>query len=85
MHIKQERRCVACKANKQQNEMLRVARVKNEYFLDLNNILGGRGAYICNNSDCINQTIKKKHLNRAYKTNVGENIYIILGEYEQNH
>lgn len=84
MHTKFERRCVACRQNKLQSDMIRVARIKNEFMLDINHKLDGRGAYICNSKPCIEQTIKKHLLNRAYKTNVGDEIYKQLGEYEQN-
>ena len=85
MHIKQERRCVACRQNKQQSEMLRIAKVNNDYTLDSQNKKGGRGAYVCKSNDCIALTIKKKLLNRAFKTNLNSNIYELLGEYEQNN
>ncbi len=85
MHIKKERRCVACRNSKQQNEMLRIARVNNEYMLDRSNKLGGRGAYVCKDKQCIELTIKKKLLNRAFKSNLDVSIYEELGEYEQNN
>ena len=84
MHIKQERRCVACKDSKQQNKMLRIARIDNKYMLDIVNNLGGRGAYVCKDKHCIELTIKKKLLNRAFKINLDAYIYEQLGEYEQN-
>ncbi len=85
MHIKGERKCIACKQNKPQSEMLRIAKINNQFVLDKENKLGGRGAYICKTKDCISLTIKKKALNRAFKMNVGNEIYNILGEYEQNN
>ena len=85
MHIKQERKCVACKNSKQQHEMLRIARINQEYVLDENNKLGGRGAYVCKDKKCMDLTIKKKLLNRAFKSNLDASIYEKLGEYEQNH
>lgn len=85
MHIKQERKCVACRENKQQYEMLRIARSNGEYVLDVKNKMGGRGAYVCKNDDCINLTIKKKLLNRAFKSNLDIKIYEALGNYEQNN
>ena len=65
--------------------MLRIARINQEYLLDENNKLGGRGAYICKDKMCIGLTIKKKLLNRAFKSNLDVSIYEKLGEYEQNH
>ena len=83
MHTKKERRCVSCKSCKQQNEMLRVARINNEYVIDNKQKLGGRGAYVCLNSACIQLAIKKRAFNRAFKTNIENNLYDQLGEYEQ--
>ena len=85
MHIKQERRCVACRLNKQQNEMLRIARINDEYVIDEKNKLGGRGAYVCRDPKCVELTIKKRLLNRAFKTNLDVKIYEMLGEYEKNN
>lgn len=65
--------------------MLRVAKINGKFVLDLSQKLGGRGAYICKNKDCISTTIKKKQLNRAFKTNVDSEIYEKLGEYEQSY
>ena len=85
MHIKQERRCVACRQNKQQKEMLRIARINEECIIDKNQKLGGRGAYVCQDQKCVDLTIKKKLLNRAFKCNLDAQIYEKLGEYEQNN
>ena len=48
MHIKQQRKCVACRECKQQSEMLRIAKINNNFLLDENLKLDGRGAYITN-------------------------------------
>lgn len=85
MHIKQQRKCVACRESKQQNEMLRIAKVKDCFMLDENHKLGGRGAYVCRNNQCISLTIKKKMLNRAFKQNIESSVYEALGYYEQNN
>ena len=85
MHIKKERKCVACKQNKQQNEMLRIAKISNGYVFDEQNKIGGRGAYVCKNNSCIQNTIKKKLFNRSFKTNIDSKIYEELEKYEQNN
>jgi len=85
MHIKKERRCVSCRVNKQQNEMLRVAKLNNSFIVDEKHKLGGRGAYVCYNQECIANAIKKRAFNRAFKTNLGDELYQKLGEYEQNN
>ena len=60
MHTKCERRCVACRKNKQQNEMLRIAKRENEFLIDIQHKIGGRGAYICKDAQCLQLTIKKR-------------------------
>ena len=70
MHIKKERRCVACRENKQQNEMLRIARLNDNYTIDKNHKLGGRGAYVCNDEKCIEKALKTGKLARTLKTKV---------------
>ena len=85
MHIKQNRKCVACRESKNQELMIRVARINDMYIIDENNKLGGRGAYICKNNKCLELTIKKKLLNRSFKSNLNNEVYELLGEYEQNN
>lgn len=64
--------------------MLRVAKIDGNFVLDIKQKLGGRGAYICKNAVCLNQAIKKRALNRAFKCNLPEQIYNEIGEYEQS-
>lgn len=84
MHIKQNRKCVACRNVLHQSNMLRVARVEDMFHIDYQQKLGGRGAYVCKNKQCIELTIKKRLFNKSFKTNVDSNLYVQLGEYEQN-
>ena len=85
MHLKQSRRCVACKESKPQSEMLRLTKIDNQIIIDNKNKLGGRGSYVCKNNDCMKLAIKKKLFNRAFKMNIDNSIYEQLGEYEQNN
>ncbi len=84
MPIKQ-RKCVACRSILQQLEMLRITRLNDMYLIDVKQKLGGRGAYVCKNDNCIALTIKKRLLNRAFKSNIDNSIYERLGDYEQNN
>lgn len=85
MYCKQIRKCVACGHRKSQLDMIRIARVNNEYVIDKTFKIGGRGAYICGDFNCVSVTIRKKLLNKSFKTNVNNEIYEKLGEYEQNN
>ena len=85
MQTKQQRKCIACKEIKHQTDMLRVAKINNNFLLDNSFKLGGRGAYICKDNKCISLAIKKRMLNRGFKMNIDSSIYEVLGEYEQNN
>lgn len=69
--------CIACREMKPKKDMLRVVLMPDHstYQLDESGKLIGRGAYICNGHNCIEKAIKSKLLNRAFKNNVGSEIY----------
>lgn len=78
------RMCIVCREMKPKCELLRiVCMVDGEYKLDLTGKMNGRGAYICNNDECIAKCVKTKALNRAFKTNIEQEVYAkIKEEYE---
>lgn len=84
MAEKKQRTCIACRKIKNQDEMIRVSKFGGE--IEIDNIKKiGRGAYICKEKQCVELTIKKHLLNRAFKSNLGNEIYQKLEEYEQNN
>lgn len=85
MHNKQERRCIACRNCQLKFNMLRISRLDGDVFIDNTNKANGRGAYICKEGKCIELTIKKRLLNRAFKSNLDISIYEQLGDYEKNN
>ncbi len=75
-----ERMCIACGQMKPKKELLRIVRSEEGIFPDLTGKADGRGAYVCNTEECFQLLIKKRALNRAYKTSVGDDIYAALKE-----
>ena len=75
MHIKKERRCIACKASKQKQDLIRVAKLNNTLSIDYSGFGDGRGAYICKDIECMKKSIKSKALNRAFKLEVADTVY----------
>lgn len=71
------RTCIACRECKPKKDLIRIVKNDNGFSLDKTGKLNGRGAYICNNGDCLEKLIKNKLLNKAFKTNVP------LAEYEK--
>ena len=70
-----QRMCVACREVKPKAEMIRVSYSNDEVLVDADGKNQGRGAYICNNKNCIEKAQKIKGLERGLKTNVSAEVY----------
>ncbi|MCL2540664.1 MAG: YlxR family protein [Firmicutes bacterium] len=49
-------------------------------IVDLTGRADGRGAYVCKSAECVEQTAKKKSLNRAFKCNIDPEVYVKIKE-----
>ena len=70
------RMCIDCRDMKPKQEMLRV--VKNadgEIFPDPTGKAPGRGAYICDNGECLKKLMGKKLLHKTFSTDVAPEVY----------
>ena len=80
------RMCIACRQMKDKRDLLRIVKDKEgNISVDLSGKKNGRGAYICKDEACLEKLKKQKSLNKAFKTNVSEDIYneireVILGQ-----
>ena len=73
--------CIVCKEMKPKNELLRIVRnPEGEFLFDKSGKANGRGAYICAEGDCVERCLKKKLLNKAFKSNLDESVYAKLSE-----
>lgn len=81
MHIIGERRCIACREHFLKDKMLRISKGNNGIIIDDKKKTNGRGIYICKTEKCIETAIKKHLLNRAFSSNIDENIYNNLRGY----
>ena len=75
------RKCIGCNESKPKKELIRIVKTPDgDIILDTGGRANGRGAYLCNNSDCLQKAIKTKGLNRAFKMNIDADILVKLGE-----
>lgn len=75
------RQCIVCRQSKPKKELIRIVRTSdNDFSVDKTGKLNGRGSYICNSEECINNLVKQKALNKAFKTNVEKEVYEKLKE-----
>ncbi|MCK9267308.1 MAG: YlxR family protein [Alkaliphilus sp.] len=70
------RKCLGCNEMKPKKELLRVTHNSQGVIsVDLTGKAHGRGAYICNSKECFEKAKKAKAFNRAFKSDVPDEIY----------
>ena len=71
-----QRQCIGWGEMKSKKDMTRVIRTsEGEMSIDSTGKKNGRGAYICNNVECLRKAVKNHGLDRAFKTSVPKEIY----------
>ncbi len=71
-----QRTCMGCGEKKEKKELIRVAKDKqNNITIDKTGKLNGRGAYICDNINCLEKAIKTKKLERTFEMQISKDIY----------
>ncbi len=87
-----QRTCMGCNTKKNKTDLIRIVRTnpshekekdnetnnKYEITIDKTGKLEGRGAYICNNVQCLEKAIKSKKLERVLNTRISEGIFADL-------
>ena len=69
------RTCIACRSEKPKKELIRVVRSGEEINLDLTGRANGRGAYVCNDKNCIEKLKKGRLLNKTFSCPVPDETY----------
>ena len=73
------RTCVGCREQKSKKEMIRVIRTpEGEFVLDLTGKKNGRGAYLCNDPECLKRAIKRGGLERSFGQAIPDEVYDAL-------
>lgn len=80
------RTCMGCNEKKPKKELIRIVKQKDgNVEVDQTGKTEGRGAYICNNIECLDKVIKTKRLERTLDIQISEETYkklrgVIIGE-----
>ena len=70
------RTCIGCETQKSKTELIRIVKTQSgEIKLDKTGKLPGRGAYICDKSECLNLAIRSKKLEKTFETKIEESVY----------
>lgn len=71
-----KRTCIGCNQIKDKKELIRIVKNKeNQIFVDKTGKANGRGAYLCDNIECLEKAIKTKKLERTFETQIEDKIY----------
>lgn len=71
-----QRTCIGCKTKKEKREFIRIVKNKeNQIAIDKTGKMPGRGAYLCDDIQCLEKAIKSKALERAFEMKIKEEIY----------
>lgn len=69
------RQCIGCHENKAKKDLIRIVKTnEGDIFVDKTNKSNGRGAYLCNDIQCLEKAIRSKALNRSLKSEVPEDV-----------
>jgi predicted RNA-binding protein YlxR (DUF448 family) len=70
------RKCVGCNESKSKKELVRIVKSPDgEVSLDLTGKASGRGAYICNNADCLQKARKSHRIDKAFEMAIPDEVY----------
>lgn len=76
-----QRTCISCRAKGDKSNFIRIVKTADgNFFLDAAGKSDGRGAYVCNNSQCMAKMKKSRALDRSFHVFVSEEIYVRLIE-----
>lgn len=70
------RKCNGCGEQKQKKELVRIVKSPDgEVSLDLTGKASGRGAYICNNAECLQKARKSHRIDKAFEMAIPDEVY----------
>ena len=71
-----QRTCIGCNSQKNKKDLIRIVKNKDgETSIDRTGKANGRGAYLCDNVECLEKAIKSKRLEKTFETKISEEIY----------
>lgn len=76
------RMCLSCRIMKPKKELIRIVLTEeNKATMDLTGKKNGRGAYICDDLQCLNKAKKSKSIERTFSIEHDDTIYNEMEEY----
>ena len=74
-----QRTCIGCNVQKNKKDLIRIVLNKEgKISIDRTGKVNGRGAYICDNVECLEKIIKSKRLEKSFERKISDDIYETL-------
>ena len=71
-----QRTCIGCNVQKNKSDLIRIVMNKEgNISIDKTGKANGRGAYICNNIECLEKAKKSKRIEKSLEIPISEEIY----------
>ena len=71
-----QRTCMGCNEKKDKKDLIRIVKNKNgEISIDRTGKQEGRGAYLCDNIECLEKAIKTKRIEKVFEQKISNEIY----------
>ncbi len=71
-----QRSCIGCNTKKDKKDLIRIVKNKDgNISIDKTGKANGRGAYICNNVECLEKAINSKRLEKTFEEKIDNEIY----------
>ena len=71
-----QRSCIGCNTKKDKKDLIRIVKNKDgNISIGKTGKANGRGAYICNNVECLEKAIKSKRLEKTFEEKIDNEIY----------
>jgi hypothetical protein len=76
-----QRTCIACRTTSDKRALVRIVRGAEGVEVDPSGKKAGRGAYLCQRSECWREALKKNRLDAALKTRLSQDDKLKLNEF----
>ncbi len=71
-----QRTCIGCNVKKDKKDLIRIVKDnQNNISIDKAGKSNGRGAYICDNIECLEKAIKNKKIEKSFKMEIDDAVY----------
>ena len=71
-----QRTCIGCNEKKDKKDFIRIVKDnQNNISIDKTGKANGRGAYICDNIECLEKAIKNKRIEKSFKMVIDDEVY----------